>query len=73
MTNEVGDWAKEQRPILQEIKRLKNKLKEVDRKYTEVPCHWHSPIKRSRKEPLTKEELDYRHARLRENKRALNE
>ena len=40
---------------------------------TEVPCHWHSPIKRNRKEPLTKEELDYRHARLRENKRALNE
>ena len=69
MTNEVGDWAKEQRPILQEIKRLKNKLKEVNKKYTEVPCHWHSPIKRNRKEPLTREELEYRHKALKDANR----
>ena len=73
MTNEVGDWAKEQRPILQEIKRLKNQLKEVNRKYAEVPCHWHSPIKRNTKEQLTKEEIDWRHAQLKENRETFKE
>ena len=26
-----------------------------------IPKHWKKPIKRSRKEPITKEELEYRH------------
>ena len=30
-----------------------------------IPKHWKKPIKRSRKEPITKEELEYRHMKNR--------
>ena len=32
-----------------------------------IPKHWTIPIKRSRKEPLTKEEIDWRHKQAKEN------
>ena len=31
-----------------------------------IPKHWTIPIKRSRKEPLTKEEIDWRHKQAKE-------
>ena len=31
-----------------------------------IPKHWTIPIKRSRKEPLTKEEIDWRHRQAKE-------
>ena len=33
-----------------------------------IPPHWNEPIKRSRKEPLTKEELEYRQQFMRDFK-----
>ena len=38
-----------------------------------IPKHWTIPIKRSRKEPLTKEEIDWRHKQAKEEYQPLNQ
>ena len=38
-----------------------------------IPKHWTIPIKRSRKEPLTKEEIDWRHRQAKEEYQPLNQ
>ena len=46
-------------------KLLHDDLSKVTEAYDSVPCYWDQPIKRNRKEQLTKEEIEYRHARNR--------
>ena len=52
--------------IDQEITSVRRDIMEELKELIMVPKHWTIPIKRSRKEPLTKEELDWRHRQAKE-------
>jgi len=52
--------------IDQEITSVRRDTMEELKELIIPPKHWTIPIKRSRKEPLTKEEIDWRHKQAKE-------
>ena len=52
--------------IDQEVTSVRRDIMEELKELIMVPKHWTIPIKRSRKEPLTKEEIEWRHNQAKE-------